>query len=211
MRWQPAMLPHPPAARARIDWIVLCRSAGGGSLAASAARRFSAANQLGDPPGRPGCVADDGRCSAFGRWPPTTHTSPRIGRGTGNTAGFSLRSPDFCPTDGVHLSLTASAFALESTVTVKSSMPPDAVWKKIGDFCGIKSWIPAVSGCVISADGKQRTVSLKNGGEVVERLDNWDDAKGPSLNKRVARKTRRDGKTQRTTPAKSERIGHCGI
>jgi polyketide cyclase/dehydrase/lipid transport protein len=72
---------------------------------------------------------------------------------------------------------TASAFALESNVTVKSSIPPDAVWKKIGDFCGIKSWIPAVSGCVISADGKQRTVSLKNGGEVVERLDNWDDAK----------------------------------
>jgi hypothetical protein len=52
-----------------------------------------------------------------------------------------------------------------------------AVWKKIGDFCGIKSWIPAVSGCVISPDGKQRTVSLKGGGEVVERLDNWDDAK----------------------------------
>ena len=39
------------------------------------------------------------------------------------------------------------------------------------------SWGPESSGCVISADGKQRTVSLKNGGEVVERLDNWDDAK----------------------------------
>jgi hypothetical protein len=72
---------------------------------------------------------------------------------------------------------TASVFALESNVTVKSSMPPDAVWKKIGDFCGIKSWIPAVSGCVISADGKQRTVSLKGGGEVVESLDNWSEAK----------------------------------
>ncbi len=72
---------------------------------------------------------------------------------------------------------TASAFALESNVTVKSSMAPDAVWKKIGDFCGIKSWIPAVSDCVISADGKQRTVSLKGGGEVVESLDNWDEAK----------------------------------
>jgi len=42
-----------------------------------------------------------------------------------------------------------SAFALESNVTVKSSMPPDAVWKKIGDFCGIKSWIPAVSRCAM--------------------------------------------------------------
>jgi hypothetical protein len=72
---------------------------------------------------------------------------------------------------------TTSVFALESNVTVRSSTPPDVVWKKIGDFCGIKSWIPAVSGCVISPDGKQRTVSLKGGGEVVERLDNWDDAK----------------------------------
>lgn len=71
----------------------------------------------------------------------------------------------------------ASAFALESNVRVNSSMPADAVWKKIGDFCGIKSWIPAVSDCVISPDGKQRTVSLKGGGEVVERLDNWDEAK----------------------------------
>src|SRR4051812_10386935 len=42
-----------------------------------------------------------------------------------------------------------SAFALESNVTVKSSMPPDAVWKKIGDFCGIKSWIPVVSRCAM--------------------------------------------------------------
>jgi len=72
---------------------------------------------------------------------------------------------------------TASAFALESNVTVKSTMSPDAVWKKIGDFCGIKAWIPAVAGCVISPDGKQRTVSLKGGGDVVESLDNWSDAK----------------------------------
>ena len=36
--------------------------------------------------------------------------------------------------------------------------------------------------------------------------------KGPSLNKRVARKDSVEmAKTQRTTPAKSERIGHCGI
>ena len=72
---------------------------------------------------------------------------------------------------------TTAAFALVSNVTEKSSIPPDVVWKKIGDFCGIKSWIPAVAGCVISPDGKQRTVALKGGGEVVERLDNWDDAK----------------------------------
>ncbi len=69
------------------------------------------------------------------------------------------------------------ALALESNVTVKSSMDPGTVWKKIGDFCGIKSWIPAVSGCVISPDGKRRTVALKEGGEVVEHLDDWNDTK----------------------------------
>ena len=71
---------------------------------------------------------------------------------------------------------TANAFALESSLTRQSSMPPDALWKKIGDFCGIKSWIPAVQDCTLSQNGKQRTIALRGGGEVVERLDNWDDA-----------------------------------
>ena len=70
-----------------------------------------------------------------------------------------------------------NALALETSVTQRSSMPPDALWKKIGDFCGIKSWIPAVQDCALSQGGKQRTVMLRGGGEVVERLDNWDDAK----------------------------------
>ena len=71
---------------------------------------------------------------------------------------------------------TASAFALESNVTMKSSMSPDALWKKIGDFCGISSWIPAVEKCELSPDGKMRTVTLKGGGTIVERLEKWDDA-----------------------------------
>lgn len=70
----------------------------------------------------------------------------------------------------------ANALALETSLTRQSSMPPDALWKKIGDFCGIKSWIPAVQDCTLSQNGKQRTVTLKGGGEVVENLDNWDDA-----------------------------------
>ena len=68
------------------------------------------------------------------------------------------------------------AFALESSVTMTSSMSPDALWKKIGDFCGIGNWHPAVEKCVLSADGKQRTLSLKGGGTLVEALENRDDA-----------------------------------
>jgi hypothetical protein len=71
---------------------------------------------------------------------------------------------------------TSAAFALDSSVTMTSSTPPDALWKKIGDFCGIGAWHPAVEKCVLSADGKQRTLSLKGGGEIVEALENLDSA-----------------------------------
>jgi hypothetical protein len=71
---------------------------------------------------------------------------------------------------------TASAFAADSNVTMTSSMSADALWKKVGDFCGIAAWSPAIVKCVLSADGKQRTLSLKSGGTVVQVLENWDDA-----------------------------------
>ena len=70
---------------------------------------------------------------------------------------------------------STSAFALDSSVTRPSSLSPDALWKKVGDFCGIASWHPAIEKCVLSADGKQRTLSVKGGGTVVETLENWDD------------------------------------
>jgi hypothetical protein len=71
---------------------------------------------------------------------------------------------------------TVAAFALDSSVTMTSAMSPDAVWKKVGDFCGIGDWHPAVEKCVLSADGKQRTLSLKGGGTLVEALEALDNA-----------------------------------
>ena len=59
---------------------------------------------------------------------------------------------------------TGVAFALDSSVTMTSSMSPDALWKKVGDFCGIAAWHPAIEKCVLSADGKQRTLSIKGDG-----------------------------------------------
>ena len=70
---------------------------------------------------------------------------------------------------------TISALALDSTVIMTSPMSADALWKKVGDFCGIASWHPAFEKCVLSADGKQRTLSLKGGGTIVEALERWDD------------------------------------
>ena len=71
---------------------------------------------------------------------------------------------------------TASAFAADSNVTMTSSMSADALWTKVGDFCGIAAWSPGIVKCVLSADGKQRTLSLRSGGNVVQVLENWDDA-----------------------------------
>ena len=50
-----------------------------------------------------------------------------------------------------------------------SSMSPEALWKKIGGFCGISNWHPAFEKCVLSADGKQRTLSIKGGGRSLRR------------------------------------------
>jgi hypothetical protein len=71
---------------------------------------------------------------------------------------------------------TGAASALDSSVIMTSSMSPDALWKKVGDFCGIGDWHPAVEKCVLNADGKERTLSLKGGGVIVERLESVDDA-----------------------------------
>ena len=68
-----------------------------------------------------------------------------------------------------------SAAAVESTYKAASTAAPEAVWKKIGDFCGIASWHPAVEKCVLSDSGKMRTLSLKGGGTIVETLVSRDD------------------------------------
>ena len=81
-----------------------------------------------------------------------------------------------CVAGAAFLLSAGAAFALDSSVTMTSSMSPDALWKKIGDFCGIATWHPAFPKCVLSADGKERTLSVKGGGTVVERLENLDSA-----------------------------------
>jgi hypothetical protein len=69
-----------------------------------------------------------------------------------------------------------AAHALESASKAASTLSADAVWAKIGDFCGIGKWHPAIEKCALSADGKTRTLSLKGGGTVVEHLEKWDAA-----------------------------------
>ncbi len=63
-----------------------------------------------------------------------------------------------------------AAEATESKASATSTLSADALWAKVGDFCGIGNWLAAVEKCELSADGKMRTLSLKGGGTVVEKL-----------------------------------------
>ena len=69
-----------------------------------------------------------------------------------------------------------TAQALESSAKAASKLSADALWAKIGDFCGISKWHPALEKCELSADGRTRTLSLKGGGTIVEALVKMDPA-----------------------------------
>ena len=76
----------------------------------------------------------------------------------------------------VGLCLTATAAqVIESNASRTTPESVDAVWRKIGDFCGIANWHPAVAKCELSADKKGRTLTLKGGGTIVEHLVSWND------------------------------------
>jgi dienelactone hydrolase len=71
---------------------------------------------------------------------------------------------------------TVSALALESTVTARSSLSQEALWQTVSDFCAVPLWHPAVEDCVLSADGRVRTLSLFDGGKVEQVLEYRDSA-----------------------------------
>jgi Polyketide cyclase / dehydrase and lipid transport len=69
-----------------------------------------------------------------------------------------------------------AAHAIDTSAKATSKLSADAMWAKIGDFCGIAKWHPALEKCALSADGKTRTLSLKGGGTIVEALMKMDTA-----------------------------------
>lgn len=72
-----------------------------------------------------------------------------------------------------------TAFAIDVSETKDSAQPASAVWAKIGDFCGIAKWHPALKGCTLSQkDGATfRLLDLGGGATVLEKLVARDDAK----------------------------------
>ena len=73
------------------------------------------------------------------------------------------------------------AFAAKNSNRVEGRGTTAKAWSLVGDFCGIKTWHPAIATCELSEkDGaKIRTLTTKDGGKFVERLVDWDD-KGTS-------------------------------
>lgn len=74
---------------------------------------------------------------------------------------------------------TTGSLALDVTKSVDVAAAPDAVWKTIGDFCGIGQWHPAIEKCALSKKGDKelRTLSLKGGGTIVEEQLSRSDTK----------------------------------
>ena len=66
--------------------------------------------------------------------------------------------------------LPGLAAALEVSREVEVAAPPADVWARIGDFCAIGDWHPAIETCTEEqVDGAvQRRLALVGGGEIVE-------------------------------------------
>ena len=64
---------------------------------------------------------------------------------------------------------------VEKSITVNAS--PDKVWAIIKDFGGIQKWEPLVTDSKVEKKGEDtlRTLTLKSGGKVIERLKGIDD------------------------------------
>jgi Polyketide cyclase / dehydrase and lipid transport len=68
--------------------------------------------------------------------------------------------------------MASAAHAVEVREVVEIKAAPATVWAKIGDWCAIKAWHPAIANCEASKKGGSnfRTLTLKDGGKIVEKM-----------------------------------------
>ena len=74
---------------------------------------------------------------------------------------------------------SGATIAAEVSKKLDVSVSPDKAWAAVGEFCAIGDWHPAVEKCELSNQGKDkiRTLSLKGGGTIVEKLVKWEPKK----------------------------------
>lgn len=63
------------------------------------------------------------------------------------------------------------AMAVEVKETVEVDGKPAEIWAKIGGWCAIKDWHPALAGCTASKEGGAdwRLLTTKDGGKIKEK------------------------------------------
>jgi mxaD protein len=61
--------------------------------------------------------------------------------------------------------------SVEESITIGA--PPDAVWAVVKDFASLAAWHPLVAAC--AGKDKERTVTLKSGGALLDNLDDYSD------------------------------------
>lgn len=69
-----------------------------------------------------------------------------------------------------------SRLKANETITLKAS--PDVVWAKVKDFTQLQAWHPAIESSTATAGsevGSVRTLKVKGGGEVIEKLEKISD------------------------------------
>ena len=72
---------------------------------------------------------------------------------------------------------SASASAITVKKRIEAPGLPPEIWAIVGDFCAIKTWHPAVADCVEEKEGDVvfRTLTLKDGGKIKEKLTGTED------------------------------------
>jgi Polyketide cyclase / dehydrase and lipid transport len=70
-----------------------------------------------------------------------------------------------------------SAHAITVKKRIEAPGTPPEIWEVVGDFCAIKNWHPAVAECEETKEGDAtfRTLTLKDGGKIKEKLTGTED------------------------------------
>lgn len=72
---------------------------------------------------------------------------------------------------------SGSAYAITVKKRIEAPGLPPEVWAEVGAFCAIEKWHPAVAKCEESKEGDVtfRTLTLKDGGKIKEKLTGTED------------------------------------
>ena len=72
---------------------------------------------------------------------------------------------------------TASAHAITAKKRTEAPGLPPEIWGIVGEFCAIKDWHPAFAQCEETKEGDVtfRTLTLKDGGKIKEKLTGTED------------------------------------